>query len=107
MNASLPQYDPMEEVQYQDMSYDCSQQSLSWCVWAWGRTPEDDWMEASLQAGGYMNAQVGCTDASGAGLAQWTNETYGSDGYVASNQNPVSFDELAAEAGTLKHPICA
>jgi lysozyme len=62
-------------------------------------------MEADMIEKGIINPQLGCLDASGAGLASWVNDTYGGDGYVASNQAEVSFDDLAAEAGTGTHPI--
>jgi lysozyme len=62
-------------------------------------------MEQSLQAGGYVTPAVGCTDASGAGLARWLNEQYGEYGYLSSNQTGVSFDQVAAEAGAHVHPV--
>jgi len=62
-------------------------------------------MEASLQAGGYVNPQVGCTDASGAGLARWLNEQYSEFGYLSSNSTNVSFDQVKDEAGQHVHPV--
>lgn len=105
MAASTPVYDPREPAQAQDWSFDCSQQSASWALWSYGRTPDDDWMESSMIASGTMSPAVGLCDASGAGLASWLNEQYGMDGYVSSNDGSVSFDDVAAEAATLKHPL--
>lgn len=74
-------------------------------LWSYSRTPDDSWMEASLQAGGYVNPQVGCTDASGAGLARWLNEQYSEFGYLSSNSTNVSFDQVKDEAGQHVHPV--
>lgn len=99
----LPVYVPGEPAQAQDWDFDCSQQSASWMLWSYGRTPDDDWMEQSLISEGVMTAEWGLMDASGAGLADWLNRHYG-PGYVASNDGDVSFDDIAAEAATMKHP---
>lgn len=74
-------------------------------MFSWGRTPDDDWLENSMLAAGVWNPAVGCTDASGAGLAAWVNQEYGEYGYVASNLMGVSFDEVALEAGSMIHPL--
>jgi len=62
-------------------------------------------MEASMQAAGVIDPSVGLTDASGAGLARWLNDEYGELGYVSSNTDPVTFDDVAAEAAEGKHPL--
>lgn len=107
VGETLPSYDWQEPVHHQNRSYDCSQDSLEWCLYAWGRTPDDDWMEQTMIAEGVMSPEHGLMDASGAGLAGFVNRHYGEDGYHAENVNPVSFDALAQEAGTRKHPIAA
>lgn len=101
----LPVYDWQEPAHLQEHDWDCSQESLEWCLWAYGRTPDDSWMEQSLQAGGYVNPAVGCTDRTGAGLARWLNDEYGEYGYVASNTVGVSFDDVMNEARTHLHPV--
>jgi lysozyme len=103
--TTLPVYDWQEPAHIQEADWDCSQESLEWCLWAYGRTPDDSWMESSLQAGGYVTPAVGCTDASGAGLATWVNEQYSEYGYLASNSTAVSFDQVAEEAASHVHPI--
>ena len=103
--STLPTYDPLEPARLQENDWDCSVESIEWTLYAWGRTPDDDWLEQSMIASGVANPQVGCTDASGAGLAQWVNTEYGEFGYVASNQDPVSFDDVAQETASQKHPL--
>ena len=101
----LPAYDWQEPARPQNRAYDCSQDSLEWCLYAWGRTPDDAWMEASMEAAGVMNPAVGCTDASGAGLARWLNQEYAEFGYAANNQTNVTFDQVAEEAGRHAHAL--
>jgi hypothetical protein len=105
--VTLPTYDWQEPVHLQNRSYDCSQDALEWCLYAWGRTPADAWMEQAMMAEGVMSAEHGLTDSSGAGLAGFVNRHYSEDGYLAENQDPVSFDQLGQEAATRKHPIAA
>lgn len=103
--TTLPVYDWTEPAHIQEQDWDCSQESLEWMLWAYSRTPDDSWMEQSLQAGGYVTPAVGCTDASGAGLARWLNEQYSEYGYLSSNSVGVSFDQVAEEAGSHVHPV--
>lgn len=104
---ALPVYDPNEPYHPQENDWDCSVESTEWALYSWGRSPADDWIEQSMIDAGVVDPAVGLCDASGAGLAAWVNQEYGEYGHVASNQNPVSFDDLAAEAATLSHPIMA
>jgi len=103
--GTLPAYDWEYPAMLQQSDWDCSQESIRWCLFAYGRTPDNSWMEQSMIAAGVVNPSVGCTDASGAGLAGWVNDEYGEYGYVASNQTGVSFDQVAEEAATHKHPV--
>lgn len=107
MSDGLPVYDAATPPQPQDADYDCSQESAQWCLRAWGRTPDDAWMTQSLIDEGVMTPQYGLMDASGAGMADWFNRHYGGpeDGYVASNEPSITFDEVAAEAGQGSHPV--
>lgn len=105
MTEPLPVYDAAEPHQNQDWDWDCSQESAQWCLRSWGRTPDDDWMEQSLQDQGVVTPQYGLMDASGAGMADWFNREYGEFGYLASNEASVTFDDVAAEAAMLSHPV--
>jgi lysozyme len=104
-STALPVYDWTEPAILQNHDWDCSEESIRWCLTAYGRTPDDSWMESSMIAAGVVDPAVGCTDASGAGLAAWVNDEYGEYGYRATNQVGVSFDALAAEAGRHVHPL--
>lgn len=107
MATDLPVYDPAEPHQNQDWDWDCSQESAEWCLRSWGRTPSDDWMEQSLQDDGVVTPQYGLMDASGQGMADWFNREYGGAGYgfLASNEASVTFDDVAAEAASMSHPL--
>lgn len=102
---TLPVYDPATPHQNQDWDWDCSQESAEFCLRSWGRTPSDDWMEQSLQDQGVVTSQYGLMDASGSGMADWFNREYGEFGYVASSEPSVTFDEVAAEAASMSHPL--
>jgi hypothetical protein len=90
-------YNRNEPVHLQNRSYDCSQEAIEWSLWSLGRRPDDDWMEGSLINGGYLRPDVGCTDATGAGLARWVRENYGEDGFDANNEVNVSWDWIKLE----------
>jgi GH25 family lysozyme M1 (1,4-beta-N-acetylmuramidase) len=104
--SDLPVYDWQEPSRLQETDADCAVESIEWCMFSWGRAPDDDWLEQSMYAAGVWNPAVGCTDATGQGLASWVNAEYGEFGYVASAQ-PTDFNTLADEAATHKHPIAA
>lgn len=101
----VPLYDEAYPAIIQNHDWDCAEESTRWTLYAWGRRPDDAWMEASMLDAGVVNPAVGCTDATGAGLARWVNDTYGEDGYVAASQTNVTFDQVAQEAGSLLHPL--
>jgi lysozyme len=103
--APLPAYDWEEPPRLQENDWDCSVESIEWCMFSWGRAPDDNWLEETMIAEGVANPDIGCTDASGAGLASFVNRHYGEDGYVARNESTTTFDVLAAEASTHSHPI--
>lgn len=102
---TLPVYDWTEPARLQEMDSDCAVESTEWCLYAWGRTPDDNWLEDSMRAAGVWNEAVGLCDASGAGLADWINTEYGEFGYAASNEPSVTFDDVAYEAALGVHPI--
>jgi len=101
----LPRYDADAPAITQQHDWDCSEESAHWMLCAYGRDPSESWMEASLIETGTVTPAYGLMDASGFGMAAWLNDQYGDFGYLASNDNPVSFDELASEAGSLQHPL--
>lgn len=103
--ATLPAYDWQYPAMPQQSDWDCSQESIRWSLFAYSRTPDNAWMESSMIAAGVVNPQVGCTDASGAGLARWVNEEYSEFGYLASNSTGCSFDQVAEEAARHVHPL--
>jgi lysozyme len=103
--APLPVYDWTYPALMQQHDWDCSQESICWCLYAYGRTPDESWMEQSMIDAGVVDPAVGCTDASGAGLASWLNDEYGEYGYLSSNNPSVSFDDVAREAATHLHPL--
>lgn len=105
MATDIPEYNPATPHQNQDWDWDCSQESAEFCLRSWGRTPSDDWMEQSLQEQGVVTPQYGLMDASGAGMADWFNREYGEFGYRASNEPSVTFDDVAAEAAEMAHPL--
>jgi hypothetical protein len=99
--APIPKvvYAVSEPPHAQENDWDCSQESAEWSLWSVGRKPSDDWMEQTMIAEGVISPDLGLLDASGAGLAAWITRYYGSDGYLAFNVDPVSFDDLAAACG--------
>lgn len=102
-------FDPHVPAQTQDADYDCSQESCEYMLRGWGRTPDDAWMTADWIAQGIMTPAYGLMDSSGAGMAQWVNQTYGMDGLEASNVASVDFDGLVRECdgGWAQHGIAA
>lgn len=107
MSDSLPTFDPWVPMEYQNSDFDCSQESAQFLLRCWGRSPDDAWMTQEWLDQGIMTAEDGLMDATGAGMADWLNRTYGEDGYEASNNASVSFDDIAAEVAPGKHPAAA
>jgi hypothetical protein len=101
----LPEYDWQEPARLQENDWDCSPESMEWCLYAYGRTPDDNWIEESMIAEDVVSVEAGCLDASGAGLAAWLTRHYGPDGYVGSNDPEVSFDAVVEEAGQGLYPV--
>jgi hypothetical protein len=96
---SLVTYNPDEPPHPQNESFDCSQDSLEWALYAVGRAPSDVWLTNTMIAQGVMSRNLGLLDASGAGLAGFVTREYGEFGYSAENVASVTFDEVAREAG--------
>jgi len=90
-------YNPLHPAHAQEESFDCSQESLEWSLWAWGRTTSDDWLESTMINEGVMSRGLGLMDASGAGLAAFVRRQFGELGYESNNSASVSFQDLAAE----------
>src|SRR4030095_1380427 len=100
-----PVYDWQEPRLAQNHDWDCAEESTHWMVPSWGRTPDESWIEQSMMAENVVDPAVGCTDRTGAGLADWCNRHYAEDGYLASNQVKVTFDQVAEEAARQAHPV--
>jgi len=90
-------YDPEHLVHPQNNDFDCSQESLEWALWAWGRKTSDQWLETTMMSEGVMTSQFGLMDASGAGLAAFVRRHYAELGYDSNNSASVTFQDLAAE----------
>lgn len=88
-----------EPAHAQEESFDCSQESLEWALWAVGRQPSDDWLEDNMIAEGVMTREHGLMDATGKGLAEFLTRHYGEFGYYGNNENIVRFAEVANEIG--------
>jgi hypothetical protein len=90
-------YNANEPAHPQDKSFDCSQESLEWALWALGRKPADGWLESTMIAEGVMSAANGLEDATGAGLAAFVGRHWGEFGFYGNNEPAVTFDQVAAE----------
>lgn len=97
------QYNPDEPVHPQDKVFDCSQEALEWGLFSVNRHPNDAWMESTMAEHGVMLPSVGLTDASGTKLAKFITDQWGEFGFYATNVDPVTFHDVAREAG--KYPL--
>jgi hypothetical protein len=97
-------YNANEPAHAQEQSFDCSQESLEWALYALGRTPADDWLENTMIAEGVMSADLGLLDATGAGLAAFVGRHYGEFGYYANHELSVTFEGVALE-GDHAYPL--
>lgn len=103
--SDLPAYDSGSPAISQNDQWSCAPTSARWCLTAYGRQPSEQWVENSMISEGVVSTGLGLLNASGHDLARWFERHYGEFGYEASNQGLVSFDEVAAEAETNKHPL--
>src|SRR4249920_4038476 len=81
-------------TELQDVPWDCSAASLTWCLNTIGRTET----EADVVAGlgpARISPAYGLLDASGAGLVEYLGEL----GVGAENNPSASFDDVLAAAG--------
>jgi hypothetical protein len=72
---------------------------------AYGRSPSEQWLESSMLAEGVVSVNDGLLNSTGAELARWITRHYGEFGYRGEHDGGVSFDEVAQEAATLRHPV--
>jgi hypothetical protein len=92
--VSLSDWNWRYPVELQDVPWDCSAASLSWCLRAFGRSET----EADVVAGlgpARISPALGLLDASGAGLVSYLGEL----GISAANNPDASFEEVTAAAG--------
>lgn len=98
--APMPvRYNRNEPVHPQEDSFDCSQESLEWALYALGRKPQEDWLEPTMIAEGVMSRGQGLLDATGAGLAAFVRRHYGEFGYDANHEPSISWDWIVHEGG--------
>lgn len=90
-------YNRNEPAHPQEDSFDCSQESLEWALYALGRRPDEGWLEPTMIAEGVMSPQQGLLDASGAGLAAFVRRQYGEFGFDANNEPSVDWAWAAHE----------
>jgi len=101
--SGLPIYDPTYPAISQNDAWSCGPTTTRWMLYSIGRTPSEEWIESTMIAEGVANPDVGCTDKSGAGLADFVTRHYGYA--TGSNGLDATFDELAALAGTQPYGI--
>ena len=103
--AQGPNYDASYPAISQNDSWSCSCTSARWGLFAYGRQPSEQWLENSMLSQGVVTTEWGLMNATGAGLADWITREYGEYGYHGENDPSVTFDDVAAEAATRKHPL--
>jgi len=92
-------YNAEEPPHPQNESYDCSQDSLEWGMYAVGRSPSDGWMTAEMIRQQVLSAKYGLLDSSGAGLAAFITREWNEFGFTGENADPITFDDVVFEAG--------
>lgn len=97
-------YNALEPAHPQNKSFDCSQESLEWAMFALGRTPDDTLMTQAMIDQGVMSENDGLLDATGAGLAKFVGDYWGEFGFYANNEPYVTFNFVAAE-GDHAYPL--
>lgn len=103
-DAQKVRYNPLEPAHPQNKSFDCSQESLEWAMFALGRTPDDALMTQAMIDQGVMSEQNGLENATGAGLAKFVGDYWGEFGFYANNEPFVTFDFVANE-GDHAYPL--
>jgi hypothetical protein len=103
--SDLPVYTSSYPAIAQNDSWSCAPTSMRWALSAWGRSPAESWVENSMIAENVVSTNQGLLDAAGFGLARWLDRHYAEFGFDGDNDGNVSFDDVAAEAITLKHPL--
>jgi GH25 family lysozyme M1 (1,4-beta-N-acetylmuramidase) len=102
---TLPVYDPTYAAFSQNDDWSCCPTSTRWMLHAYGRRPSEQWLESSMLADGIVTTQYGLMNASGGGVARWITEQYSEHGYLGENDGAVTFDQVAEDAATRKHPL--
>lgn len=94
-----PGYNPDEPAIAQDDDWSCAITSARWGMFAYGRSPTEQWIESTALAEGVESTDLGLMDATGAGLAAFITEQYGEFGYSAYNVAVVTFNDVVQVAG--------
>jgi len=108
LGGTVPTYNALQPAFAQNDDWSCAPTSTRWALWAYGREPTEQFVESSMLSQGIVTQQYGLSDASGGQLAGWLRQEYGPaeyGGYDASNDPSVTFQDVAAEAVELKHPL--
>lgn len=98
-------YNPDFPATIQDDDWSCAPSSLDWALRSLGRAPGHSYIENLLVRDGLVSQAQGLLTGTGGPLAAWIGKTapadtyYGADGFYGNNQDSVSFDQVAAEAG--------
>lgn len=102
----LPTYDWSYPSIAQNDQWSCAPTSIRWSLSSWGRNPSESWLENSMLSEGVVSVDEGLRLASGVELAAWVTRHYQEFGYQGDSDPLVSFDDVAAEVVTHKHPVC-
>lgn len=108
VTTPAPVYNCLFPAFAQNDDWSCSCTAVRWSLWAYGREPTEQYVESSMLSQGIVTTQFGLMDATGGELAAWLRAEYGPaeyGGYDASNDPSVTFEDVAAEAVRLEHPL--
>ena len=93
-------FNPDAPVAPQPDAWSCAIRSAQWLLRAVGRNPGDNWIVSHLVDEGIVTREHGLMDASGQQLADWINREYGNEMGFTAQASSVTFDDVAAGAGT-------
>lgn len=90
-------FNPNTPTELQQQDWTCSIRSVMWMLKSIGVAVTADEAQ-DVMSPRYVNSALGLLDASGAGVVRVLRDHWG---VAAFNKNPISFDEVAALAGTV------
>lgn len=83
----------------QNDPWSCAPTSLRWALTALGLSPDEQTVEANIQAEDVASMEDGLLNATGAGLAAFIRRHWGEFGIEANHEPFVAFDFVALEGG--------